>query len=57
MSDIEFDHSKTSQVKADSAIRKPTYDFLSVNNNNTIYILRSDNVKLDWSNLEFDQSR
>ena len=32
MHDLEFDPSRSLKVKVDGAIRKPTYDFLLVNN-------------------------
>ena len=49
MHDLEFDLSRTLKVKVDSAIRKPTYDFLLVNNYNYMVICTGSQVIGIWN--------
>ena len=59
MPDLEFDLSRSLMVKVDGAIRKPTYDFLLLNNSKDMSIcsILRDIVTQKMHDLEFDLSR
>ena len=59
MHDVEFDISRSLKVKEDGAIRKPTYDFLSVNNSKYVPIcsILRDIATENRHELEFDLSK
>ena len=59
MHDLEFDLSRSLKVEDNGAIRKPTYDFLLVNNSKYIPIcsILGDIATQNMHDLEFDLSR
>ena len=59
MLDFEFDISRSVKVKVDGVIRKPTYDFLLLNNSTNMPICSISQEKntQNMHNLEFDLSR
>ena len=59
MHDLEFDLLRSLTVEVDGAIRKPTYDFLLVNNSTNMPIcsILQDIATQNMYDLEFDLSR
>ena len=59
MNDLEFDLSRSLKVKVDDGIRKPTYDFILVNNSKYMPIcsILQDIANENMHDLEFDLAR